>query len=94
MKDWPFADPENVAVFTTIQVMRLGQPILYASHDDEDGAWQFHTGVAGASEGDAMVVSLSEVVEHDPTIRQLADLPCGWLAERDDIGSPWRRSQK
>jgi hypothetical protein len=91
--DWPFADPKNVAVFTTIQVLRRGQPILHVSHDDEDGAWQFHTGAQQVSARDAMIVSLKEIVEHDPTIRELADLPCGWHAERDGVGDSWRRVQ-
>jgi hypothetical protein len=89
--DWPFRDPRNVAVFTTAQVFRLRQPILHVSHDDDDGAWQFHTGAQQVSAEDAMVVALREVVAHDPSICELADLPCGWFAERDSIGSPWRR---
>ena len=91
---WPFADPKNVAVFTTTQVLRQGQPVLHVSHDDEDGAWQFHTGAAQVSTTDVMIVALEEMVEHDPTVCELADLPCGWFAERDRIGSPWRRVQR
>jgi hypothetical protein len=90
--DWPFADPKNVAVFTTTQVLRLRQPILHVSHDDEDGAWQFASGAQQVSAGDAMIVALEEMVEHDPTICELADLPLGWFAERDGVGSPWRRA--
>jgi len=92
--EWPFADPKNVAVFTTTQVMRLRQPVLHVSHDDEDGAWQFHTGAQQVSAGDAMIVALSEMVEHDPTICELADLPCGWFAERESIGGSWKRMQR
>jgi len=29
-----------------------------------------------------------------PNHSQLADVPCGWSAERDSLGSPWRRAQK
>jgi hypothetical protein len=92
--DWPFADPKNVAVFTTTHIMRLGKPILYVSHDDEDGAWQFHTSAPHVSVRDAMIVALKEMVEHDATICELADLPCGWFAERDAIGGPWRRARR
>ena len=86
--------PAERAVFTTTQILRLGRPILHVSHDDDDGAWQFHTGAAQVSDSDAMVVALSTIVEHDPSICELADLPCGWIAERDGIGSPWRRAQR
>jgi len=91
--EWPFAEPKNVAVFPTTQIMRLRQPVLHVSHDDEDGAWQFHTGTPQVSEGDVMIVALSEMVERDPTICELADLPCGWFAERETIGGPWKRDQ-
>ena len=92
--DWPFAEPKNVAVFTTTQVMRLRQPVLRVSHDAEDGAWQFHAGAPQVSSGDMMVVALSEIVEHDPGISELADLPCGWFAERESADSPWKRFQR
>ena len=92
--EWPFADPKNVAVFTTTQVIRLRQPVLHVSHDDEDGAWQFHAGAQQVSAGDAMIVALCEMVEHDPTLCELADLPCGWFAERESIGSPWKRERR
>jgi hypothetical protein len=39
---WPFNDPPNVAVFTGKAIAEDGQCICYVSHDDEDGAWQFH----------------------------------------------------
>jgi hypothetical protein len=90
--NWPFADPRNIAVFTTADVLRLRHPILHVSHDEEDGAWQFHAGAQQTSASDALVVALSEMVEHDPTICEVADLPCGWYAERDRIGSAWRRA--
>ena len=92
--DWPFADPKNVAFFTTSQVLRLRQPILHVSHDGEDGARQLHTGAQQISAGDAMIVALGMMVEHDPTICELADLPFGWFAERDCAGSPWRRAAR
>lgn len=92
--EWRFADLKNVAVFTTTQVMRLRQPVLRVTHDDDDGAWQFHTGAPEVSAADMMIVALEEMVTHDATICELADLPCGWLAERDSVGSPWRRTQR
>jgi hypothetical protein len=78
---WPFQDPPNVAVFTTTFIVCDGRPILHVSHDADDGAWQFHHG--GTYElKDARVVGLGEIVKRDPTVRELADLPLGWSAER------------
>ena len=93
-QDWPFLAPKNVAVFTTTQILHSGQPILHVSHDQDDGAWQFHTGAAQVAASDLMIVALEEMVEHDQSICELADLPYGWYAERDSIGSSWRRIQR
>jgi|SRR5919197_5665763 hypothetical protein len=87
--EWPFDDPPNVAVFTTTHVVRAGQPILYVSHDAADGAWQFHSADA-FSEDDAMVVALAEIVELDPSIIGLAQLPLGWRATRTSRASAWK----
>ena len=46
------------------------KPILYACHDEEDGAWQFLAGEP-VEEKDVMVVGLEEVVEYDPTIKPM-----------------------
>lgn len=40
---WQFAEPENVLVFTSKDVVELGKPIQYVSHDADDGAWQLLT---------------------------------------------------
>jgi len=40
---------------------------------------------------DALLVSLKSMIEHDPSLARLADLPMGWSAQRDDVESDWRR---
>jgi hypothetical protein len=90
---WLFADPPNVATFCVRQVFHGGKPILYVVHDDDDGAWQFLTGEPVAQE-DAMVVGLSTVVRHDPSVMELADLPYGWSATRRAVGEPWQREKR
>lgn len=89
---WPFADAENTAAFTLNQIADGEKPILYVVHD-EDGDWQFLDGGA-ASEEDAAVVSLKNIAELDPSIKQLADLPVGWKAERTSVDQPWQRSER
>jgi hypothetical protein len=87
---WPFTDKPNVAVFTTKSVAAGKDPILFVSHDVHDGAWQF-LGSDEPTEGSASLVALSEVVRLDATTGALADLPLGWIAQRESAGAPWRR---
>ncbi len=89
--DWPFEDSPNVAVFTTRAVVKGGQPILYVTLDDEDGAWQFHTG-GDARIQDVMLVALQDIFKLDPSIGELADLDYGWIATRETATSPWVRA--
>ncbi len=93
LMDWPFVDPPNVAVFTLTTIMRSGAPILCVVHDGDDGAWQFLDGTTPNSSAYAMVVSLGEALEHDPSLCELADLPLGWRATRTAPGEPWKRAR-
>ena len=88
--DWPFEDPPNLAVFTTSQVLE-GHPVLFVTHDDEDGAWQFVCGTTDDTD-DLRVVSLKSMLDREPAIAQVADLPYGWLAWRETSQSDWQRS--
>jgi hypothetical protein len=85
-----FTDTRNTAVFTTRDVIEEGKPILLVTHDQDDGAWQFHTGKTVPA-SDAKVVALDEIIFRDPSVVELADLPLGWSAIRDLIISPWKR---
>ncbi|MBC8868871.1 MAG: hypothetical protein H8E44_05610 [Planctomycetes bacterium] len=90
--DWPFEDVPNLAVITLTRITDGSNPILYVVHD-EDGDWQFLDG-GDVSEEDAEMASLKRVVELDPTIKELADLPSGWCAEREAVGKTWQRFQR
>jgi hypothetical protein len=82
-------------VITVKSIARREDWIAYVSHDEDDGSWQFHTNSPEPpSEADAAVVSLASIVEMDPTIPMLADLPLGWQAVRSDISAPWHRSKR
>jgi len=34
---------------------------------------------------------MADVLKRDPSLREIADLPPGWSAERDNVGSEWLR---
>ncbi len=74
------------------KILRDGQPILLVSRDVEDGSWMFLDGGPFSME-DGMLVTLLTIVEHDPSVCELADLPIGWSAQRERAGSPWKRSR-
>ena len=91
MSNWLFADPPNVAAITTREVLSGTERICYVTHDSDDGAWQFHGDNTSTSEDDAAVVALRTIVDLDPSIAELADLPLGWCARRVANGSAWER---
>ena len=87
---WPFDQPPNCAVVTTSGVMKDGAPITRVFHDEDDDGWQFlHEGEFSMKE--AMLVSLKNVVAHDESVLQLADLPPGWCATRKSKNAKWFR---
>ena len=88
---WPFDQAPNCATVTTCHVMREGKPITHAYHEESDHSWQFFSAEVTRME-EALIVALHSIVDLDPTILEIADLPPGWMAERDSPGAPWRRS--
>lgn len=88
--DWPFEDPPNLAVISLRSICSRQKPILLVTHDEEDGFWQFLDG-DDPVEADAVVIALHRVLSLDPTIAELADLPLGWHAWRQDATSDWQR---
>jgi len=90
VKDWPFRDPKNVMVLTSKNIIEGISSIVYVSHDEDDGMWQFHDG-SDVEADDAILVSLEEVVSIDNTIKELYDLPLGWIAWRNEKNNEWKR---
>lgn len=88
--DWPFEDPPNVATMTVRDVIEGHSPVLFVVHSEDDGMWQFLTG-GPVEMADARLVSLEYMWRRDPTLGELADLPVGWQAWRDDANQPWQR---
>jgi len=93
--DWPFPDDPDVVVLTSRGVVDDGDWVHYVSHDEDDGAWQFH-GHKGVpdSDADARVVLLRNMLKIDSTLGALGDLPTGWIARRDSADGPWERRRR
>ncbi len=77
----------NRYVFTTKQVVFNGSPILFVSHDADDD-WQFF-GKENTTEKDAAVLLLKEVIEIDPSISKILDIPKGTEAKRPSKNAEW-----
>lgn len=84
-----FNEPANVAVFTTRYVFDDRRPILNVFHHEEDGAWVFVSNDVCKDDGDYLILALEEIVKHDPSVLEVADLPLGWHAYRDSFMQPW-----
>ncbi|MGB4093323.1 MAG: hypothetical protein WBK46_15500 [Ruminococcus flavefaciens] len=83
-----FLEDENTAVITTKAVIMNERPIVLVFHDKDDGMWEFLDG-EDVNEENAAVVSLSEILELDKSLNELAELPIGFGAFRDDKDQDW-----
>jgi hypothetical protein len=89
-KSWPWDQPPNCAVITLRAIVMDGAPILHVTHDLDDHGWQFLDG-GNVKMEDAMVVTLASIVDLDPSVASLADLPPGWRAWRRSKFGPWTK---
>lgn len=87
----PFETPSGL-VFTTGQVMYDGWPILNVTHDVDDSHWQFINGWGDTEDGmKPILVHAQHLIDLDPSVLSLADLPLGWRAWRTEAEQPWTR---
>lgn len=87
-ENFKFKEARNTACFTCAHVLN-GDPILFVSHD-EDGAWQFLCGRDGHPESDAKIVGLAKIVDIDPSVNELYEMPQGIGANRDSATEKWK----
>ena len=90
---WLFDQPRNCASITMRQVLEGSEPILSVTHDADDHGWQF-IGSTDANTDDGRVVGLGCIVDKDPSLLEVADLPPGWRAFRSRLGAPWQREKR
>ncbi|MBA3267701.1 MAG: hypothetical protein H0T70_05520 [Acidimicrobiia bacterium] len=88
---WPFDESPEVAVFVTEEVLQEGLPVLWAMHDG-DGDWLFGS-VRDFDVQTSSQVPLAYVAATHPGVASVADLPPGWIAERDSPESDWLRQE-
>ncbi len=88
--EWRFADKPHTKVFVSKAILQDKEWITYVTHDLSDGAWQI-VGETGIESEGPELACLHHMIEKDPTLAELADLPRGWYAERSTPGEAWER---
>jgi hypothetical protein len=88
---WKFDQAPNVACITCRSVL-AGQPVLVATHYEDDHSWGFMDG-ALTDMTTALVVAMSEVLDRHPDLDEIADIPPGWSATRVAVGEPWSKQR-
>jgi len=91
LEDWPFDQARNVAAVSDAAVVDERAPVLVVVHYSDDDSWGFMSGEPFTPER-GKVIAMGEVLELDPTLREIADLPPGWSATRAHIGGSWDRN--
>jgi hypothetical protein len=91
--NWKFPDPPHMGAFLSETVHNGTEQVTYVSHDAEDWARQF-LGDSMSDGGGPVITCLHHLIDKDPSLVELADLPIGWYAERSSIGEPWIRRQR
>lgn len=86
--EFPFSDAPNTATIVCSHIMEEHEPVLYVSHDEDDGMWQFLCG-RQHDESEARIVSLYSVFMQEHSIAELSEMPCGYFAERESRDSEW-----
>ena len=89
---WLFDQPRNCAAVCLRSIAEGRAPVLLVAHNDDDHSWQFLDGEPVRMDS-VVLVSMASVIDADPTLHQLADLPAGWEASRTSVGAPWQRSR-
>lgn len=83
-----FYDSPDTVTIICCHILEKQTPILYVSHDEDDGMWQFLCGETHEID-DAKLVSLKEVFDLDNSVSALKDMPHGYYAERKTQDDNW-----
>jgi hypothetical protein len=74
--------------YVCIEVFENKKPVLLVSR--ADGDWCFLCGGEHADDASSYrVVGIGHVLERDPTLELIEDLPLDWEAERLYVNAPW-----
>lgn len=86
-----FADSQ-LGVYSSRLVMDEGRPILLVFHEGDD-SWQFLSSEEEQAD-ECVYIHLAHVLDWDPSVRALEDLPEGWKAWRESPADQWIRERR
>ena len=89
MAYYPFSERKDTLVFTCTHILDGLSPVRLVTHHFDDGSWQFLCGEEGHGPADAVIITLGELLELDPELEKLSDLPVGCCAMRKDADAAW-----
>lgn len=89
-KTWPFDQAPNVAAISDTAVVEGNAPILLVVHYSDDHSWAFLSGRQFTTD-QGKIIGMGTALRLDPTLSSVADLPPGWTATRNLVGSQWLR---
>jgi hypothetical protein len=90
--DWKFPDPPHTGVLLSQTVHDGSEEVTYVSHEAEPDGWRF-LGDLMSDGGGPVLSCFHHPIDKDPSLKELADLPLGWFAERERKDAPWVRHQ-
>lgn len=82
---------QQLGVYCCGHLFRRERPALFVMR--EDGDWQFLCGNVDHNDPlEPYHVSVGVLLDTDPTLNEIADLPAEWEAERSEIRADWLRT--
>ena len=80
---------KETSAFVCSHVFEQRAPVLLVLR--AEGDWQLLCGGNHYNDEIPHVVGLNHLVDEDPSLRAVLDLPVEWEAERSALASPWER---
>jgi hypothetical protein len=77
--------------FICCHVFENSRPVLLVARPDRD--WQLLCGDAHSPNQGPRLVGLNHLLDRDPSLTEILDLPVGWQAEREKLGGEWTRTR-
>jgi hypothetical protein len=81
----------EIVAYVCSHIFSNTMPILLVSR--AEGDWQCLCGQTHSKDEIPKVVGLNHLLERDPSLSQLRDLPVDWEAERASILDQWIRTE-